>query len=228
LYRARHPFGVAAGQIVVDGDHVHALAGQCIQVYRQRAHQGFTFTGAHLGDFAVMQHHAADHLHVEVAHFQHPFGRFAAHGKCFRQQLIQRLAFFHALFEFCGLGLQRLIRQLAQALFQRIDADNSLTILLDQSVVAAAENLFQDIGISCLLLICWQPQNGCSPHVVARWRSHPGREYCCLPVCRIVIWHIGTKQNFQMLPQSKRPPLAARKSCAQQCEAPRNSLNWQR
>ena len=62
-----HPFGVAAGQVVVDGDDVDALAGERIEVDRKRCHQRLAFAGLHLGDVALVQHHAADQLHVEMA-----------------------------------------------------------------------------------------------------------------------------------------------------------------
>jgi hypothetical protein len=50
-----HPLGIAAGQVVVDRHHVHALAGQGIEVHRQRGHQGLALAGAHLGDLAGVQ-----------------------------------------------------------------------------------------------------------------------------------------------------------------------------
>jgi hypothetical protein len=37
-----------------------------------------------------MQHHAADQLHVEVTHAQHPLTRFAHHGEGLGQQLIEQ------------------------------------------------------------------------------------------------------------------------------------------
>ena len=63
-----HPVRVAAGQVVVDRDDVHALAGQRVEHDGERAGEGLALAGAHLGDLAVVQHHAADQLHVEVAH----------------------------------------------------------------------------------------------------------------------------------------------------------------
>ena len=76
-----HPFGVAAGQVVVDGHHVNALAprlasgasgpgcdGQRVQHHRQRRRQRLALAGLHLGDLALVQRHAADQLDVEVAH----------------------------------------------------------------------------------------------------------------------------------------------------------------
>ena len=63
-----HPFRVTLGQIIVDRHHVDALAGQGVEIDRQRLHERLTFTRAHLGDFALMQHDAADELHVVVHH----------------------------------------------------------------------------------------------------------------------------------------------------------------
>ncbi len=63
-----HPFGVALRQVVVDGDHVHAASGERAQEHGQRGHEGLTFTGGHLGDFALMEDDAADELHVVVHH----------------------------------------------------------------------------------------------------------------------------------------------------------------
>ena len=50
-----HPVGVALRQVVVDGDDVHALACQRVQVHRQRGDQRLAFAGAHLGDLALVQ-----------------------------------------------------------------------------------------------------------------------------------------------------------------------------
>ena len=87
-----HPFGVAAGQIVVDGNHVDALACQAVQIRGERRHKRFTFTGLHLGDTALMEHDAADDLHREVAHLQHAGRSLAADGKCVWQDVVQRFA----------------------------------------------------------------------------------------------------------------------------------------
>ena len=87
-----HPLGVAAGQVIVHRHHVHTAARQGVEVGRQRGHQGLALAGLHLGDLAVVQHHAADQLHVEVAHAQHPPAGLAHHGKGLGQQLIEQAA----------------------------------------------------------------------------------------------------------------------------------------
>ena len=83
LVEPAHPLRVAAGQVVVDRDHVNALAFQRVQVRRQGGDQRLAFTGLHFGDLALVQHHAADQLDVEMAHVEHAAAGFADHGKGF-------------------------------------------------------------------------------------------------------------------------------------------------
>ena len=87
-----HPLGIALGQIVVDGDDMHALAFQRVQIHRQRRHQRLALASAHFGDLAPVQHDAANHLHIEMPHAQHALGGLAAGGKGLGQDLVQRLA----------------------------------------------------------------------------------------------------------------------------------------
>ena len=101
-----HPSGVAAGEIVVHRHDVHARAGQRVQVGRQRGHQRLTFAGAHFGNLAVVQHHAADQLHVEMAHVQRALAGFAHDGECFGQQIVERFALGQTLLELVRLGAQ--------------------------------------------------------------------------------------------------------------------------
>ena len=67
------------------------MAGQRIQVAGQRGHQRLAFAGLHLGDLALVQHHAADQLHVEVAHLHGAPAGLAHHRKGLGQNLVQRL-----------------------------------------------------------------------------------------------------------------------------------------
>ena len=71
---------------------MHTLTGQRVQVGRQRGDQRLAFTGAHLGNLAVMQHHAADQLHIEMAHIEHATCGLTYGRKRLRQQVIERLA----------------------------------------------------------------------------------------------------------------------------------------
>ena len=87
-----HPLRVAAGEVVVDGDDVDAFAFERVQIGGQRRDERLAFAGLHLGDLALVQHGAADELHVEVPHVEHAAARLADDGEGFGQQVVERLA----------------------------------------------------------------------------------------------------------------------------------------
>jgi hypothetical protein len=118
---------------------VHALARKRVQVHGQRGRQRLALARAHFGDLAVVQRHAADELHVEVAHLHDALGALAHHGKGLGQQRVERFAPGDAVLEFLRLAAQRLVTQLLVFRLHRIDASDRLAVLLEQPVVAAAE-----------------------------------------------------------------------------------------
>ena len=87
-----HPFGVALGEIVVDGDDMHALAGERVEIDGQGGDQRLAFAGLHLGDPAFVEHHAADQLDVEMALAQGALGRLAHRREGAGQNLVEGLA----------------------------------------------------------------------------------------------------------------------------------------
>ncbi len=135
-----HLAGVAAGQVVVHGDHVHALAFQRVQVHRQGRHQGLAFAGAHFGDLAQVQHHAADQLHIVVAHAQHAAAGFTADREGLRQHLVQSFAVGDALLELGGLGLELLVGELFDLRFQGVDLGDDAVELAQLSFITTAED----------------------------------------------------------------------------------------
>src|ERR1700682_894621 len=62
-----HPACVTAGQVIVDGDEVRALAREGVEVEGKARHESLALAGLHLGDLALVQDQASDQLHVEVA-----------------------------------------------------------------------------------------------------------------------------------------------------------------
>ena len=71
-----------------------------------------------------MQHHAADQLHIEVAHVEHAAPGFADHGEGFHQKLVQRFvdqlgAIIFELLEAVGIGV-RFVRETGQALLDAL------------------------------------------------------------------------------------------------------------
>jgi hypothetical protein len=87
-----HPLGVAAGEVVVDGDEMHALAGQRVEDHREGRGQRLALAGLHLGDVAAVQDHATDELHVEVAHAHGAPADLAHDGEGLRKQVAEGLA----------------------------------------------------------------------------------------------------------------------------------------
>src|SRR6266496_72483 len=101
----------------------------------------------HHGKIAVMQRHAADELHEEVPHLQRALARFADNGERFRQDRIELFSVGDALAERTGLAPQFVVGQGGECRLERIDLADHLTVLLEQPLVAAAEDLGQDIGV---------------------------------------------------------------------------------
>ena len=71
---------------------MHALAGERVEVGGERGDQRLALAGPHLGDAALVQHHAADQLDVEMALAERPLGGLAHDGEGLDQQVVQRLA----------------------------------------------------------------------------------------------------------------------------------------
>ena len=104
-----HPLRVAPGEVVVHRDDVDALAFERVEIGRQRGDEGLALAGLHLGDLALVEHGAADQLHVEVPHVEHAASGLAYDGKRLGQQVVERLALGEALAELRGLGAQLLV-----------------------------------------------------------------------------------------------------------------------
>ncbi len=138
-----HPFGVARGQIVVDGDQVHALAGDGVEIGRQGGDQGLALARAHLGDSAFVQHHAADHLHVVMPLAQAPHRRLADHREGLVHHRFQGLPLGVAGPEFVGLGAQRVVGEGRDLRLQGVDRRHLAQHRADLAVVGRAEDFFQ-------------------------------------------------------------------------------------
>jgi hypothetical protein len=148
-----HPGGVAAGEVVVDGNDMNAASGERVEIDRERRHQRLAFAGLHLGDIALVQHHAADQLDVEMPLAEGALGRLADGGEGRHQDVVERLALGELLAEFAGARFQRLVRQLRDLGLKRVDGVDAGLISLHPPVVGGAEKLAgerADHANSCL------------------------------------------------------------------------------
>ena len=137
----RHPLGVTLGKVIVDRDDVNARAGQRVEVRGKRGDQRLALAGPHLGDFAFVQHGAADDLNVEMAHLQRTLPGFASDRERFGQQVVQRRALREPAFELDRLGRQRLVGERLSLRFQRVDALDGAAQPPDLALVAVKEGL---------------------------------------------------------------------------------------
>ncbi len=136
-----HPFGVAPGEVIVDGDDVNALAGQRIEIDRKGSHQRLAFAGFHLGNVALVQHHAADQLDVEMPLAERTLGRLAHGGEGRNQNIVEGLAVGEFFAEFGGTRFQRVVGKGCDLGFKRVDGVDAGLISLDPPVIGGAEKL---------------------------------------------------------------------------------------
>ncbi len=140
MIELRHPLGVALGQVVVDGHEMDAFAFQGIEVDRQRRHQGLPLPGFHLGDAPAMEDHAADQLHIEMAHIELAARHFPAYGKGFWQNVVEGLARCKPFLEVLGFVGKGLIGKGSQSRLQPVDLLHDRPNGLDFTIVFTAEN----------------------------------------------------------------------------------------
>ena len=139
-----HPLGVALGQIVVDGDDMHAATGERVEIDRKRGDQRLAFAGLHLGDLAFVQDHAADQLDVEMALAERALGGFAHGGEGRNQKVVERGAFGDLLLEFVGARLQRIVGERLEFLLERIDLVDPRLIAADAPLIGGSKQLAGD------------------------------------------------------------------------------------
>ena len=68
---------------------MHAATGEGIEIAGQGGNKGLAFAGFHLSDLTFVQHHAADQLHIEMAHAENPLAGFTHHCEGLGQDLVE-------------------------------------------------------------------------------------------------------------------------------------------
>ena len=149
-----HPLGVALGEVVVDSHDMHALAGDRVQVDRQRRHECLALAGAHLGDASVVKRHAADQLHIKVPHLEHSLARLPHGGKGLGEQRVERGAGLMTSAELLRLCCQSGVVQGFKSRLERVDLLRNAPVLLQQSLVAATKYLRQYLGQHAAFIRC--------------------------------------------------------------------------
>ena len=133
-----HPLAVAAGEVIVDRDHVDAFSRQGIEINRQCCNKRFTFTGTHLCDTSFVQAHTADELNVKMTHTEYAARTFADNGKRLRQQVVERLAVRKTFAEHIRISRQLIIRQSLHLRLESIDFIDDSPVAGDLFIVIVA------------------------------------------------------------------------------------------
>ena len=136
-----HPLRVAAREVVVHRDDVHALALEGVEVAGQGGDERLALAGAHLGDRAGVEHHAADELHVVVAHLQDAAAALAAGGEGLDEDVVDGGAVVELLLELRGLGPELFVGELLHLALELVDGDDLGLQPLDRALVRRAEEL---------------------------------------------------------------------------------------
>ena len=134
-----HPFRVTFCEVIVDRDDVHAFARKSVQISGEGTDQRLTFTGAHLGDPALMQGDAAQKLHVKMAKPQHSRRSRADHGVRIGKKFVQRGAFLDALLKIGGHRFEFLVRHRCVMRGEKLDLIRDLAELSYLSFIGVCE-----------------------------------------------------------------------------------------
>jgi hypothetical protein len=141
-----HPFGVAAGQIVIDRDDMDAVALERVEVDGEGGHQRLAFAGLHLADHAAVEHHAAHELDVEMALTEGALGGLPHRRESVRQDVVEGFALAQALLQLLRPRSQLVIRQLRDRRLQGVDLVGGFLQALDVAIVGGAEESLREGG----------------------------------------------------------------------------------
>jgi hypothetical protein len=134
-----HPFGIAPCQVVVDRDHVGALALEGVEVDRQGGDQGLALAGLHLGDLALVQHQAACELDVEMALSEGPFRGLAHRGEGVDEHVVEALPRRQTPAQPIGTGAQLVVRELFELRLDRVDRRHRALHGLEGAVIRGTD-----------------------------------------------------------------------------------------
>jgi hypothetical protein len=146
LVERAHPLGVAAGQVVVDRDHVHAAAGERVEVHRRDGREGLALARLHLGDAAQVERHRADQLDVEQAHPEDPPPRLAHRRERLGQDVVERLTLGEPRLELVRPGAQLVVAEGLHRGLEVVDPRDLALHALQDPALPDAEDLVDEIG----------------------------------------------------------------------------------
>ena len=150
---APHPLAVAPCEVIVDRNHVHALAFERIEIDGQRRDERLALARAHLRNLALVQADAADHLHVEMTHAKDAPRRLAHDSKRLGKHIVEALAVCETLLELSRMTCKRIITEAFERLFMTVDDIDDAAHPLDFLIVVISQESLDESEQSVSLLV---------------------------------------------------------------------------
>jgi len=122
-----------------------ALAGQGVEGDGERARERLALARAHLGDLTVVEDHAADQLHVEVAHAHRAPADLAGEREGLGEGVVERkLALLYARAKLRELLAELLVLEQLELRLPLVDALDALRVGLELLRFAQPEGALED------------------------------------------------------------------------------------
>ena len=144
-----HPLRVAAGQVRVHGDQVHALALQGVQVDGHGRGERLALAGSHLCDVALVQSGPPEDLDVIGPLAEDPLGGLADRCEGLGEKVVKGLPVCQSLLELGGLVPQGLVRERGDVVLVGVHTMDERPQFLDVPALAEAQQLLQDHWGKC-------------------------------------------------------------------------------
>src|SRR5262249_28585317 len=112
----------------------------------ERGDERLSLARLHLADHSLVEDHAADELHVVVAHFERALAAFAANGERLDHEVVDRRAVVELLLELERLGLELRVTELQDRGLELVDLLDERPELFDLTLVRRAKELLQGPG----------------------------------------------------------------------------------
>ena len=120
---------------------MHAFAGKRIQITGERRDERFAFAGFHFGDLAFMKRHAANELHVEMAHAHNALTSLAHRGECLGQKAVEAFAIRRTFLIGRGKSYELGVGERLHGRLERADFVNERLVALELLALAKREEL---------------------------------------------------------------------------------------
>ena len=131
-------------EVVVDGDDVHALALEGVEVRREHRDEGLALAGLHLGDVAEVQRGRTHDLDVEGPHSEHALGRLAHGREGLRHEVVEGLTLGEPLAELHRHAPQLVVAHRDEVVLDGVDGLGDRLELAQDLAFADAEELVDD------------------------------------------------------------------------------------